>query len=91
MLQWQSPEKCRFDRSQGGSKPDRLCGHTMSPVLVTSVNTGGNCGEDRLMEKVTLDFSKVKFSYTPQKEDGSADAVLDLIWDIEQNKEDRIF
>ena len=63
---------------------------TMAPVLVTSVSTGGNSGEDRLMENVTLKFSKVKFSYTPQKEDGSSDAVLDLIWNIEKNTEDRI-
>jgi len=75
---------------KAGQNPIDYLVITMSPVLVASVSTGGNCGEDRLMEKVTLNFSKVKFSYTPQKEDGSADAVLDLIWDIEKNTEDRI-
>ncbi|WP_372684052.1 Hcp family type VI secretion system effector [Desulfosarcina sp.] len=61
---------------------------TMSPVLVTSVSTGGSGGEDRLTENVTLNFAKVKFSYTPQKEDGSADAAIDLTWNIETNKEE---
>lgn len=61
---------------------------TMSPVLVTSVSTGGSGGEDRLTENVTLNFAKVKFSYTPQKKDGSADAAIDLTWNIETNKEE---
>ena len=58
---------------------------TMSPVMVTSVSTGG---EDRLTENITLNFAKVKFSHTPQKEDGFADAVLNLIWNIEKNREE---
>lgn len=61
---------------------------TMSPVLVTSLSTGGSGGEDRLTENVTLNFSKVKTSYTPQKEDGTADAAIDLTWNIEQNVEE---
>jgi type VI secretion system secreted protein Hcp len=61
---------------------------TMSPILVTSVSTGGSGGEDRLTENVTLNFAKVKFSYTPQKDDGSADAAIDLTWNIETNKEE---
>jgi type VI secretion system secreted protein Hcp len=61
---------------------------TMTPVLVTSVSTGGSGGEDRLTENITLNFAKVKTSYTPQKEDGSADAAIDLTWNIEKNVEE---
>ena len=61
---------------------------TMSPILVTSLSTGGSGGEDRLTENVTLNFAKVKVSYTGQKEDGSADAAIDLIWNIEKNIEE---
>jgi type VI secretion system secreted protein Hcp len=61
---------------------------TMSPVLVTSLSTGGSGGEDRLTENVTLNFAKVKVSYTGQKEDGTADAASDLTWNIEKNIEE---
>ena len=61
---------------------------TMTPVLVTSISTGGSDGEDRLTENVTLNFAKLEVSYTPQKEDGSADAAIDLNWNIEKNIEE---
>jgi type VI secretion system secreted protein Hcp len=61
---------------------------TMSPVLVTSVSTGGSGGEDRLTENVTLNFAKMTVGYTPQKEDGTGDAEVELKWNIEQNVEE---
>ena len=60
----------------------------MSPVLVTSVDTGASSGEDRLTENVTLNFAKVEVAYTPQKEDGTGDAEVSLIWNIEKNIEE---
>ena len=57
----------------------------LSEVLVTSVSTGGSGGEDRLTENVTLNFAKVKYSYSPQKPDGSADAAKTFSWDIAGN------
>ena len=57
----------------------------MSGVLVTSVNTGGSQGEDRLTENVSLNFAKVEVGYTPQMADGSGDAEITIIWNIEQN------
>lgn len=60
----------------------------MSDVLVTSVNTGGSGGEDRLTENVSLNFAKVEVDYTPQKEDGSGDAEIAVIWNIEKNVEE---
>ncbi len=60
----------------------------MSPVLVTSVDTGGSGGEDRLTENVTLNFAKVEVGYTPQKEDGTGDAEISLIWNVEKNVEE---
>jgi type VI secretion system secreted protein Hcp len=61
---------------------------TMSPVLVTSVATGGSGGEDRLTENVSLNFAKMEVGYTPQKEDGSGDAEVTLKWNIEKNVEE---
>lgn len=60
----------------------------MSPVLVTSLDTGGSGGEDRLTENVTLNFAKVEVGYTPQKKDGTGDAEISLIWNVEKNVEE---
>jgi type VI secretion system secreted protein Hcp len=57
----------------------------MEEVLVTSVSTGGSGGEDRLTENVTLNFGKVNFGYTPQKADGTLDAVKPFKWNIAEN------
>ena len=60
----------------------------MSPVLVTSISTGGAGGDGRLTENITLNFGKVKVSYTPQNEDGSAGKTIEVIWNVEQNVEE---
>jgi type VI secretion system secreted protein Hcp len=60
----------------------------MSPILVTSVSTGGSGGEERLTENVSLNFAKMEVGYTPQKEDGTGDAEVSLIWNIEKNVEE---
>jgi type VI secretion system secreted protein Hcp len=73
-------------RKSGANPLDYLV-ITMSPVLVTSVSTGGSSGEYRLTENITLNCSKIKVSYTPQKADGSADASVDFNWNIETNTE----
>jgi len=46
---------------------------------VSSLSTGGSGGEDRLTENVTLNFDEVKYTYTPQKEDGSGGAKIEAI------------
>jgi type VI secretion system secreted protein Hcp len=59
---------------------------TMNEILITSVSTGGSGGEDRFTENVTLNFAKVKLEYTPQKEDGTGDAVKNYIGEIAANE-----
>lgn len=56
----------------------------MKKVIITSLSTGGSGGEDRLTENVTLNFSEFKVEYTPQKDDGSGDAVVEAAWNIEK-------
>jgi type VI secretion system secreted protein Hcp len=58
---------------------------TMEGGLITSLSTGGSGGDDRIMENVTLNFSKFKAEYVPQKEDGSGDASVIAGWDIAKN------
>lgn len=60
----------------------------MTQVLVTSINTGGSGGDDRLTENVSLNFAKYEVAYTPQKEDGSGDAEITVTWNIEKNVEE---
>lgn len=57
----------------------------MKEVLVTSVTTGGSGGEDRLTETISLNFGEVKFSYKPQKTDGTLGDALPFTYDIAGN------
>ena len=59
----------------------------MEDVIVSSLQSGGSDGGDRLTENLTLNFAKVSVDYTPQKPDGSGDAPIKMGWDIAGNKE----
>jgi type VI secretion system secreted protein Hcp len=78
---------CTLTVRKAGKKPLEYIIIKMEKVMVTSVSTGGSGGEDQLTENVTLNFAKVHFKYTPQKDDGSGDAAVELKWDIEENIE----
>jgi len=71
---------------KAGATPLEYIKLTMEDILVTHVSTGGSGGEDRLTETVTLNFSKFKYEYTPQKADGSGDGTKETGWDIAANK-----
>lgn len=59
---------------------------TLSEVMITAVSTGGSGGEDRLTENVTINFAKFKFSYQPQKADGSKDGgAKEVVYNIAEN------
>jgi type VI secretion system secreted protein Hcp len=73
---------------KAGKEPLDYYKVTMSPVLVTAVTTGGDGGDGRPEESVSLNFAKMTVGYTPQKEDGSGDAQIELKWNIEQNIEE---
>jgi type VI secretion system secreted protein Hcp len=71
---------------KAGEKPLEYIKLNMDDLIVTSLSTGGSGGEDRLTENLTLNFSKFKLEYTPQKADGSGDAVAEMKWDIAANE-----
>jgi type VI secretion system secreted protein Hcp len=58
---------------------------TMEEIIISSLSTGGSGGEDRFTENVTLNFANVKLEYTPQKDDGTPDAVKTYIGKIAVN------
>jgi len=70
---------------KAGKTPLEYVKITMKEVIVSSVSTGGSGGEDRLTENVSLNFAEVKVEYTPQKPDGTGDAVKDITWKIAEN------
>ena len=70
---------------KAGDKPLEYLKIEMKNVLISSISTGGSGGEDRLTENVTLNFETVKVEYTPQKKDGSGEAVQTFGWDVGKN------
>ncbi len=74
-------------RKAGGKEAIEYIVITMEEVFITSIQTGGHGGEDKLSETVSLNFGLVKFDYQPQKRDGSKDGgQIKFAWDIEKNK-----
>ena len=61
---------------KAGEKPLEYLVLRMSDVLVTSYQTGGSGGEDRLTENVTLSFETLKGEYRRQKPDGTLDKAI---------------
>lgn len=72
-------------RKSGGEKPVDYLKMTMKEVIVASVSSGATGSDDRLTETVTLNFAEFKLEYTPQKEDGTADAAIAIEWNIAKN------
>ena len=57
----------------------------LTEVTVSSISAAGSSGDDRPSESLSLDFAKLKYSYTPQKVDGSADVAVSMGWDVVAN------
>jgi len=70
---------------KAGDKQEKYLQITMSPVMVTSISTGGSGGEDRLTENVSLNFSKVKVEYFLQNAKGATEAGGELHYDQSTN------
>lgn len=55
---------------KAGTTPLEYIKIDLTECLITAVSTGGSGGEDRLTENVTINFAKVKFTYTEQDATG---------------------
>ena len=59
----------------------------LSPLLVSSYNTGGAAGSDVIpMEQIALNFGKIEYKYKEQKPDGSLGGEVIGGWDVTTNK-----
>ncbi|MBV5275297.1 MAG: type VI secretion system tube protein Hcp [Lamprocystis purpurea] len=72
-------------RKAGGDSPVEYLLIKMTEVIVTSYSTGGSGGQDLLTENISLNFAEVDVDYTPQKQDGTAEAAIKYGWDIAKN------
>ena len=70
---------------KAGEKPLEYLKLTLKDVIVSSVLPGGSGGEDRLVERLTLNFAEYKVEYTPQKKDGSGEAAVEAAFHIARN------
>ena len=57
----------------------------MKDVIVTSISTGGSDGDEALIENISLNFSHVKTTYTPQEAAGLGSGPIDFEWNCEKN------
>ncbi len=59
----------------------------MEHVIISSVSSGGSGGEDRFTENVSLNFGLFKVTYTPQDNEGAAEAEVGPVgWNIQTNE-----
>ena len=71
---------------KAGTTPVEYIVITLTECLITAVSTGGSGGEDRLTENVTVNFAKVKFSYTEQDATGKPKTpAKEMTFDVAQN------
>jgi len=70
---------------KAGEKPVEYVTIQLQEVLITSVETGGSGGQDRLTESVTLNFAKVKMEYLPQEAKGGKGTMIPFSWNIAAN------
>lgn len=75
-------------RKAGGESPVEYLLIHLEEVIVTSYDTGGSGADDRLTEKLTLNFAQVRVDYQPQKADGTKDGgLLKYGWNIRTNSQ----
>ena len=68
---------------KAGKEQQEFLTWTFSDILVSSFQTSAS--SELPMESVSLNFSKVKVEYRPQKADGSLDASISAGWDLKSN------
>ena len=80
------PEAKLTVRKAGGS-PLEYLKITMTDVVITNVQPSGSSSEERIKEKVSLSFAKVKQEYTVQNQQGGSGGAVTAGYDIKLNKE----
>jgi type VI secretion system secreted protein Hcp len=72
---------------KAGDKPLEYLTIKMSKVLITSFQSGGSGGEERLTESVTLNFASYVTEYKPQGDTGGGKGSVFAKYDMAMNKQ----
>lgn len=70
---------------KSGDKPQEYYTITLTDVLISSVQTSGASGTDRPSESLSLNFTKIEFSYAAQRPDGSLETPVTSSWNLATN------
>jgi type VI secretion system secreted protein Hcp len=71
---------------KAGDKPLEYLTVKMEDLIVSSYQAGGSHGEVMPVDSISLNFSKIEFTYVPQKKDGSGDTKVVKNYDLKKNK-----
>ena len=74
-----------YVRKAGGDKPLTYIEIDMTEIIISSVSIAGTQSDDRIMETISLNFSKFAYTYYIQKDDGTGTKVGPISWDIAKN------
>jgi type VI secretion system secreted protein Hcp len=74
-----------FVRKQGKEQLDYYK-VTMQDLIVSSFQSGGSEGSNALpVDQFSINFTKIKFEYAPQKADGTLEGHVPMTWDVKTN------
>jgi type VI secretion system secreted protein Hcp len=73
-------------RKAGGAEPVVYLKYEMDEVFISSISTGGSGGSELASESITLNFAKMKVTYTAQNADGTAGTSIPKWYHVKEHK-----
>src|SRR5262245_11332810 len=67
---------------RAGKEPRPYLSIKFTDCLVSSFQTGGSSGDEVPTDQISLNFSKIEYSYTPQKADGTLGTAIPAAYDL---------
>ncbi len=81
-------KKVEMELCEAGGDKHPYMKYTLEDVIVSGVRPGGSSegGDAKPLEEVSLNFGKIRWEYTPLKQDGSPGSPMRTGWSLEENK-----
>jgi type VI secretion system secreted protein Hcp len=67
---------------RAGKEPRPYLTIKFTDCLISSFQTGGSSGDEVPTDSISLNFSKIEYSYSPQKADGTLGTAIPAAYDI---------
>jgi type VI secretion system secreted protein Hcp len=72
---------------KAGKDQQEFLKYTFEDLIISSYQTGGSGSSSIIpVDQVSINFTKIKVEYKPQKADGTLDAAVAAGWDLKANK-----